>query len=165
MPPTILLFTITAWSSWASKAAFWAAFTRLSEAFLTALPAAWRRRKHQECFETFMTCVNSLTVLQSSLWVLPYHCFYTLFCSPLGLCMFVIHYIIVLRKHSWRHHWLVKIRYTFFVMVHISKNKTIIWTHRPKSPSQPKVRHFRQSWANSRPNCYLSASYILKHVW
>lgn len=48
IPPTILLLTTTAWSSSASNAAFWAAFTRLSDALFTAFPAAWwtiRRRK------------------------------------------------------------------------------------------------------------------------
>lgn len=42
MPPTNLVFTTTLSSSVLSNAAFWAAFTRLSEARFTALPAAFQ---------------------------------------------------------------------------------------------------------------------------
>lgn len=42
MPPTNLVFTTTLSSSVLSNAAFWAAFTRLSEARFTALPAAFK---------------------------------------------------------------------------------------------------------------------------
>lgn len=48
MPPTIFSFTTTVSFSWSSKAAaFWAAFTKLSEALFTALPAACTRSKRQ----------------------------------------------------------------------------------------------------------------------
>lgn len=39
IPPTNLVFTTTLSSSALSKAAFWAALTKLSEAFFTAFPA------------------------------------------------------------------------------------------------------------------------------
>ena len=48
IPPTNLVFTTTLSSSALSKAAFWAARTRLSDARFTALPAAWRGgKKHR----------------------------------------------------------------------------------------------------------------------
>lgn len=50
MPPTIFSFTTTVSFSCSSKAAaFWAAFTRLSEARFTALPAAWAERESRQC--------------------------------------------------------------------------------------------------------------------
>ena len=66
MPPTIFSFTTTVSFSCSSKAAaFCAAFTRLSEARFTALPAAWvERRQHElrtQVGSQLRESLNSLT--------------------------------------------------------------------------------------------------------
>lgn len=57
MPPTNLVFTTTLSSSVLSNAAFWAAFTRLSEARFTALPAAFKHIISKLAF-TESTCTQ-----------------------------------------------------------------------------------------------------------
>lgn len=73
IPPTIFSFTTTVSFSWSSKAAaFWAAFTRLSEALFTALPAACRGSEQQLLRTQGSSSDTAIMVTQPSI-SLPQH--------------------------------------------------------------------------------------------